>query len=51
MRAAIAVGVAVETVKRAVEDGRGGRLNVEVPRAEKGYHEWWVVPRVVERKG
>jgi hypothetical protein len=57
-RAAIAVGVAVGTVRRAVVDAGPGdgegvvaaRLSVEVVKPEKGYHEWWIVPRVVERK-
>jgi hypothetical protein len=54
LRAAIAVGVAVETVRRAViaheqgETGLGLGLEVEVPKPEKGYHDWWIVPRVVE---
>jgi hypothetical protein len=47
----IAVGVAVGTVKRAVERGSEKKgLSVEVPKPEKGYHEWWIVPRVVEKK-
>ena len=61
LKTAIAVGVAVETVKRAVdrrkssgdekaegEEGLG--LKVEVPKPEQGYHEWWIVPKVVETK-
>jgi hypothetical protein len=24
---------------------------VQVPRPEEGYHEWWIVPKVVERGG
>jgi hypothetical protein len=62
MRAAIAVGVAVGGLKRAVEGagvdkGEGGEgegrdlgVEVEVPKPEKGYHEWWIVPRVTEKK-
>ncbi|KAK4122570.1 hypothetical protein N657DRAFT_598153 [Parathielavia appendiculata] len=53
MRACIAVGVAVESVKRALvanadeKAGMGGlTMSVEVPRPENGYHEWWIVPRV-----
>lgn len=55
MRSVIAVRVAVETVKRAVgknggEEGAGLGLSVEVPKPEKGYHEWWIVPKVLERR-
>ncbi|KAH6851288.1 Mak10 subunit, NatC N-terminal acetyltransferase-domain-containing protein [Chaetomium sp. MPI-CAGE-AT-0009] len=59
-KAAIAVGLAVAAVRRVVdaveEGGEGGegvkeRLSVQVPRPEEGYHEWWVVPKVVERGG
>jgi hypothetical protein len=61
MRAAIAVGVAVGGLRRAVEAaGVGGEVGegekrdlgveVEVPTPEKGYHEWWIVPRVTEKK-
>ena len=55
LRAVIAVGLAVSTVRRAVEKKGGGGggglgLRVEVPRPEEGYHEWWIVPRVTEMK-
>ncbi|KAL2135794.1 hypothetical protein VTI74DRAFT_6860 [Chaetomium olivicolor] len=48
-KAAIAVGVALSAVQRAVLEGKEGRLSVEVPEVGKGYHEWWVVPRVVQK--
>ena len=64
LRAAVAVGVGVGVVRRWVVDGgRGGEgdsgkgLEVEVGlgggkvAGKGGYHEWWVVPRVGERKG
>lgn len=55
MRSVIAAGVAVETAKRAAaRQGEGGDgelgLSVEVPKPEEGYHEWWIVPRIVEKK-
>ncbi|EAQ86987.1 hypothetical protein CHGG_08240 [Chaetomium globosum CBS 148.51] len=56
-KAAIAVVLAVGVVKRVVDEvgetgagvGVGERLGVQVPRPEEGYHEWWVVPKVVEK--
>ncbi|AEO61343.1 hypothetical protein MYCTH_2311397 [Thermothelomyces thermophilus ATCC 42464] len=58
-KAATALGMAVSKVKKAVtaaaaaegsgNDGVGGRLQVQVPRPEEGYHEWWIVPKVTER--
>ncbi|KAM7186359.1 putative mak10 subunit [Naviculisporaceae sp. PSN 640] len=60
LKSAIAVGVAIAAVKRAVEaaDGEGteaatyvkGRLEVEVPKPDKGYHEWWIVPKIIEHE-
>lgn len=53
-RAAVALGVVVTTVQRAVEDGTAvavaGGLGVEVPPPGKRYHDWWVVPKVVVAK-
>lgn len=62
-KAAIAVVLAVGTVRRVVEEvgevgevgeeGEGEgvkeRLSLQVPRPEEGYHEWWIVPKVVEK--
>ena len=42
VRSVIASSIAVSTVRKG---GIGGHLlKAEVP--EKGYHEWWVVPKV-----
>lgn len=61
LKSAIAAGIAVAAVKKAVvaaaaDNEEGGkldlttRLQVDVPKPEKGYHEWWIVPRIGERK-
>ncbi|KAL1838197.1 hypothetical protein VTJ49DRAFT_2954 [Mycothermus thermophilus] len=47
-RAAIATVVAATSLGKVVQEKREGRVTVEVPKAEKAYHEWWIVPRVVE---
>ncbi|KAI1325644.1 Mak10-domain-containing protein [Xylariaceae sp. FL0255] len=59
LRATIAAGVAVTTVKRACERAGGGglrsaeelealrlKLKVEIPEPGDGYHEWWIVPKI-----
>jgi hypothetical protein len=62
-KAAIAVVLAVGTVRRVVDEvgeveGAAAaaaatrvkeRLSVQVPRPDEGYHEWWIVPKVVEK--
>ncbi|KAI1780273.1 Mak10-domain-containing protein [Hypoxylon cercidicola] len=63
LKAAIAAGVAVSTLQRAYEkataekgDAGGGSakeedlkigLKVEMPASGKGYHDWWIVPKLV----
>ncbi|KAH9893729.1 Mak10-domain-containing protein [Xylariomycetidae sp. FL2044] len=76
LRAAIAAGLAVATLRKAVEEGEekkrtsaggGGKgdddggnlglergeaerrlgLRVEMPNEGKGYHDWWIVPKLV----
>ncbi|KAI1382762.1 Mak10-domain-containing protein [Hypoxylon trugodes] len=55
LRAAIAAGVAVSTLLRAFDkakvDGEDGdpklALKVEMPLSGKGYHDWWIVPKLV----
>ncbi|MCJ1415382.1 hypothetical protein MMC32_001714 [Xylographa parallela] len=45
LRSVIAVGIAVAGVRKWVAGGmQAGKLKVEVD--EKGYHDWWVVPKV-----
>ena len=61
LRGCIAAGIAISTVKKALDasggevgNGKGpegnvdlsGRLKVEVPDAGKRYHDWWVVPKI-----
>jgi hypothetical protein len=45
---------AVEAAGVGGEEGEGEKrdlgVEVEVPTPEKGYHEWWIVPRVTEKK-
>ena len=48
-RSVIAAGIAVAGVKRAVEEERGGLLVAEVG-VKKGYHPWWVVPKVSTKR-
>ncbi|KAK0651504.1 Mak10 subunit, NatC N-terminal acetyltransferase-domain-containing protein [Cercophora newfieldiana] len=54
LRSVIAASIAIATVGKIVGEGdggdAGGRLVVEVPRAEACYHDWWIVPKVTERK-
>ncbi|OTB04598.1 hypothetical protein M426DRAFT_22738 [Hypoxylon sp. CI-4A] len=58
LRAAIAAGVAVSTLQRAFEKAGGTeqaelesgselKFKVEMPEPEKGYHGWWIVPKLV----
>ncbi|MCJ1249982.1 hypothetical protein MMC30_007208 [Trapelia coarctata] len=45
LRSVIALGIAVAAVKKWVAEGsQVGKLKVEI--AEKGYHDWWIVPKV-----
>lgn len=50
LKSVIAAGIAVSTVQKALAgaNGREGdvKLKVEVPAPDKGYHEWWIVPKV-----
>ncbi|KAK0113641.1 hypothetical protein ONS95_013887 [Cadophora gregata] len=53
LKACIFTSITIATVKKAVEaageDGEGGKvkLKVEIPNSGKGYHDWWVVPKVI----
>ncbi|KAI1139645.1 Mak10-domain-containing protein [Hypoxylon sp. FL0543] len=62
LKAAIAAGVAVSTLQRAFEraggsaskevefeEGKGLGLKVEMPEPGKGYHDWWIVPKLVSK--
>ncbi|KAK3314781.1 Mak10 subunit, NatC N-terminal acetyltransferase-domain-containing protein [Apodospora peruviana] len=66
VKSTIAANIALATVAKAVANsvasaaeanGRAATGNdvkdmvqVEVPKPDKGYHEWWIVPKVVEKK-
>lgn len=52
MKAAIFTGISVVGIKNAVAgvkkgESVNGKVRVEIPEAGKGYHDWWVVPKVV----
>ncbi|XDG02792.1 hypothetical protein ABKA04_002407 [Annulohypoxylon sp. FPYF3050] len=55
LRAAIAAGVAVSTLQQALrrvgsQEDQGPLelgLKVEMPEMGKGYHDWWIVPKLV----
>lgn len=47
-RSAIAAGLAVSMLRKHADDA--GALRVEMPRPEGRYHEWWIVPKVTEKK-
>ncbi|KAL2066239.1 hypothetical protein VTL71DRAFT_2310 [Oculimacula yallundae] len=49
LKACIFTSITISTVKKAVQAaGETGKvkLKVEIPLAGKGYHDWWVVPKV-----
>ncbi|KAL3418683.1 N-alpha-acetyltransferase 35, NatC auxiliary subunit [Phlyctema vagabunda] len=50
LKACIFTGIVITSVKKAVgATGKDGvvKLKVEIPVTGKGYHDWWVVPKVV----
>ncbi|KAI0884498.1 Mak10-domain-containing protein [Annulohypoxylon maeteangense] len=55
LKAAIAAGVAVSTLQRALDRARSREdqvalklgLKVEMPETGKGYHDWWIVPKLI----
>jgi len=50
LKSAIFAGIAITTAQKAVEragDDGEVKLRAEVPTPDKGYHEWWIVPKVV----
>ncbi|RDW71406.1 putative MAK10 [Coleophoma cylindrospora] len=49
LKACIFTNITIATVKKAVEAaGESGtvKLKVDIPPTGKGYHDWWVVPKV-----
>ena len=53
LKSVIAASIAISAVRRAV-GAHGDEANVwlvaEVPRPDKCYHDWWIVPKVTEKK-
>ncbi|KAF7868334.1 hypothetical protein EAF04_004866 [Stromatinia cepivora] len=50
LKACIFTGISVAAVKRAIEAaGEDGKvkIQVEIPTTGKGYHDWWVVPKIL----
>ena len=52
MKACIFTGISIVGVKKAVmgvkeESAVGESVKAEIPETGKGYHDWWVVPKVV----
>ncbi|CZR53954.1 probable MAK10 Glucose-repressible protein [Phialocephala subalpina] len=50
LKACIFTSITIASVKKAVEAaGKDGKpkIKVEIPPSEKGYHDWWVVPKVI----
>jgi hypothetical protein len=50
LKACIFTSITISTLKKLVEAaGKNNQVKakVEVPAAGKGYHEWWIVPKVI----
>ncbi|KAH8786656.1 amino-acid N-acetyltransferase-like protein subunit Mak10 [Hyaloscypha finlandica] len=50
LKACIFTSITISTVKKLVEAaGKDGQVKakVEIPAAGKGYHDWWIVPKVI----
>jgi hypothetical protein len=51
LKACIFTGITIAAVKKATEnpgkEPNGIKIKVEIPPIGKGYHDWWVVPKVV----
>lgn len=57
IKSVISVSIAVSAVRRTLESGAVGeggtgeqRVVVEVPKAAKCFHDWWIVPKITEKK-
>ncbi|KAI9880490.1 MAG: hypothetical protein M1830_002842 [Pleopsidium flavum] len=55
LRACIAASIAISTVRKALSEmgvkkgerlDLSGRLKVDIPVTGKGYHDWWIVPKI-----
>lgn len=51
MRACIATSIAISTVRKIAEAGSStdaaAKFKVEIPVTGKGYHDWWVVAKLI----
>jgi len=48
LKACIFTGISIAAVRKAVESGKKELgIRVEIPVVGKGYHDWWVVPKVI----
>ncbi|TVY38701.1 N-alpha-acetyltransferase, NatC auxiliary subunit [Lachnellula subtilissima] len=52
LKACIFTGISIATVKKAVEgmEKNGSKelkIRVEIPTTGKGYHDWWIVPKII----
>lgn len=50
LKACIFTGISVATVRKAVEamgKEKEMGIRVEIPETGKGYHDWWVVPKII----
>lgn len=50
LKACIFTGISIAAVKKAIQSmPKGGNIGiqVEIPVTGKGYHDWWIVPKVV----
>jgi len=54
LRACISASISISMLKKALEkagdQGEELDVRVEVPRVSEGYHDWWIVPKVVALK-
>ena len=46
LRAVIMCNIGVASVKKVMEKSEEVKLKVDIPERGKGYHDWWVVPKV-----
>lgn len=52
LKACIYTGISIAAVKQAIEtegedDDGNVKIKVEIPMTGKGYHDWWVVPKIL----
>jgi N-alpha-acetyltransferase 35, NatC auxiliary subunit len=54
LRACISASISISMVKKALEradaSGKEVDIKVEIPPVGEGYHDWWIVPKVVALK-